>query len=163
MAQGKLFRGAVPYSEALARLNASFSPKAGDILTHQELARVIQAPAGSPRYRGVLAAWMRWMYRTHGLKFSGEGRARGVGVMVCTAREHFALSANHLHQSNRKIGREARELDGIDTKDFSSDELSRHNLARRYAHEAAALGKVRLKEIAAPLPVRAGNVRLLKK
>lgn len=163
MAQGKVFRGAIPYSEALERLDASFAPKPGDLITHAELARVIQAPAGSQRYHGVLNAWMKRMYRTHGLKFSGEGRARGVGVMVCTSREHFALSANHLHQQNRKIGREARELDGIDTRDFSPEELSRHNLARRYAHESAALGKVKLKEIAPPLPVRADNVRLLKK
>ncbi len=163
MAHGKIFLGAVPYDEALARLDASFAPKPGDLLTHEELARVIQEPIGSSRYRGVLNAWMKRMYRTRGLKFSGEGRARGIGVMVCTAREHFALSADHLHKQNRKIGCEARELDGIDTREFTSDEISRHNLARRYAHESAALGNVKLREIAAPLPVRAGNVRMLKK
>jgi hypothetical protein len=163
MAKGSVFRGAVPYSEALARLDASFAPKPGDLLTHAEMARVIQSPADSSRYRGVLTAWMKRMYRTRGLKFSGEGRARGVGVMVCTAHEHFDLSASHLRQQTRRIGKEARELDGIDTRDFSADEISRHNLARRYAHEAAAIGRVKLKEIAPPLPTREGNVRVFKK
>ena len=83
--RNSIFRGAVPYEEALQRLDAAFAPKPGDLITHEELARVIQAEFGSNRYDGVLDSWKRKLHRERGLQNRTPVRLGGPPLAVPAA------------------------------------------------------------------------------
>lgn len=151
---------AIPYTETLARLNAEFPLKPGDLYMHDQLRAVIQ-PESENRYRGVLNAWKRQVAREGKRTLSGEGRARGIGIMVCTAREASDLRIGHGQQGARKLRHAARALDDIETQTFNPDELKRHNLARQLMHTAAAETN-KFRNIPPPQAVRSDNVRLLR-
>lgn len=156
-----IFKNAIPYDETIARLNTEFSLQPGDLYTHEQLRACVQ-PDSDARYRGVLSSWMRRLWREKGIRLSGEGRARGIGVMVCLASEHSALEVNHLFQGARKIKRSAKGLDRVDVQALGPDQLVRHNIARQLAH-ALSSETSRLKDIPAPQAVKAHNVRMFKK
>lgn len=159
---GSIFAGAVPYSEAIGRLNTSFVLKRGDLISHDDLARVIQAPYGSTRYHGVISAWTRQVYNDDGLRLSGEGRARGIGIMVCTKSEETELYIEHVRRSHRKTKRAAAGLNGMDIAGMTKDQVDRHNIARRTANDLAMFGATKIKEVPSPQAVKVSNVRLFK-
>lgn len=159
----RFHKDAIPYDETLARLNRAFILKPGDVITHDQLRAVIQAESES-RYRGVLAAWKRQVAREGAVILSGEGRARGIGLMVCSPQEESNLHINHGYRGARKIKRSVKGLDDVETSSFSPEELNRHNIARRYMSEAAAAtNKFRnIPPPKAPQPTQSDNVRLFK-
>lgn len=159
---GSVFFGAVPYSEALGRLSATFALKRGDLLTHGQLSEVIQAPAGSNRYRGVIEAWKKRTYSADGMRLSGEGRARGIGIMVCTAAEEKDLYVDHLRGGIKKVKRTAKGLNTMDVSGLDQAQLAHHNIARRVATEIAAHGVTKIKELPSPGAVKPSNIRLFK-
>jgi len=162
MSKRSFFPNAIPCDETLARLNARFAPKPGDLITHEQMRAEIQPPDEN-RYRTVLVAWKRQLYRERRLRLSGQGRARGIGILVCTTHENIELGIHGLHQASRKLRREARGLDDIDSRGLPADEVERFNIARRLAHAMASDIARNLKEIPPPQPTQPDNVRLFKK
>jgi hypothetical protein len=152
----------IPYADAVARVMAAFSPKTGDILTHEQLRAVIQA-SDENRYRGVLAACVRAWLKKPGLRPSGRGRARGVGIAFLTGREDVVLlDKKSEHVATAETSR-AKYADTVDTDGFTEAEKAQHLLRRRLLHENAKALVNAKKEIAAlPPVVGADNVRLFK-
>ncbi len=152
---------AIPYDETLKRLNGKFQLRPGDLITHEQLNAIIQ-PASENRYRGVIATWKRQVAKNGKVYLSGSGRARGIGLAVCTESEKTDLGIDHMRKGRKSLGRAKKTLDDVKPELMSSEDSVRFNLARRF--NAVALSETdKFKEIAAPKAVRADNVRLLKK
>jgi hypothetical protein len=160
--RSSIFNGRVPYDEALHRLNAEFSPKPGDLLTHEDLAKVVQEPKDSFRYRGVIQAWIRQRRRL-GVILSGEGRARGIGLMCCLPNETADIGKQKLRTTGKVLKRQAAIMDITDTAKLNQQQLDEFNLTRRAVHLGAAEIAAAQKTLKPPPAVSGDNVRLLKK
>lgn len=153
------FQKGIPYAETLQRLDRAFSPKTGDLFTHDQLNAIIQADP--IRYRGILNAWMRDL-RARGLRPTGMGRARGIGIVFLDGREDVADIDHRMILSGRAVKRLAKRADTADTTIFTEPELAQHNLRRRLVGAAAAEIDKSNKELKAPPAIVGDNVRVLK-
>lgn len=154
-----MLKKGIPYAEALDRLNLAFKPKAGDIITHDALKAVIQAD--ETRYRGVLAAWRKEL-RKRGLRTTGMGAARGIGVLFLTGQQDVANLDRRMFGLGRAATRVANETTEVDTSGFTEDELAQHALRKRLASETASHIKRANKILHEPPQITADNVRVLK-
>jgi hypothetical protein len=154
------FQKGIPYTDALLRLNQAFRPKPGDLITHEALRAVIQADES--RYRGILAAWRKEL-QAAGLRPTGQGRARGIGIAFLDGRQDMATIDHETVLAGRTTKRLCKRSENIDTTGFSDDELAHRNLQRRLLSEQARSFDRANKELRTPPPAVTGdNVRVLK-
>jgi hypothetical protein len=140
----------LPYTDAIARLNAAFHPQAGDLLTHTELRAVVQAEES--RYRGVLYAWMRQL-RAQGLTPTGSGRARGIGIAFLDGHQDAADIDHKFVLSGRRLRRLNKRAVGVDVSDFTEAEKDHHNLRKRLLGAIAEAATKSNTELRPPAPV----------
>jgi hypothetical protein len=152
----RLHPDAVPYAPTIERLNQTFLPKPGDLFTHEQLRALIQ-PHSENRYRGILAAWKRDVKRRSNYRLSGQGRARGIGIMCCDNNERSDLAISDTRAGFKKVKRSSKEFSYVDTTGFTQEQLTRHNISQRWAMAIEGVKKTR--EPPTPGPAWPGNMR----
>lgn len=153
------FQKGIPYTDALLRLNQAFKPKPGDLITHEALRAVIQAEES--RYRGILAAWKKEL-QAAGLRPTGQGRARGVGVAFLDGRQDMAAIDHGIALAGRTTKRLCKRAGRVDTTGFSEEDLAHKNLQQRLLSEQVRSFDRANKELRAPPAVTGDNIRVLK-
>lgn len=116
--------------------NVKLAPDA--VISHERIADLISAMPGSGRYRVVVGAWRRRVFREHGLQIASE---RGVGYRVLTASGAVSVAVNDFGRAAKKISRTAVHVAAIDSRQLADEEKPRLDHVRREIHMAAAAAK----------------------
>lgn len=151
----------VANAEALERLDRAFQPKAGDLITYDAM-RAVVGFNDERHFRYIVAAWIR-ILRRRGLKPTGSGRARGVGIYFLTGIEDAAEIDHRFGLEGKRLKRLAVRTADVDTTGFTPAQIDRHELRKRLTDAARREVERNNRELNAPPPVSGDNVRTLRR
>lgn len=99
----ELFLGGIPTEPDVQKLIDAFKdPSEGQIITWQEIANVIEEPYGSSRFRTVVTAWRKRLFRTRNIHLLIK---RGQGLYAGSPPERIRDSGKRFVKGYRTIHR----------------------------------------------------------
>lgn len=135
----KLVVGGMPTEPDVKRLIEAFpSPKIGEIITHQQIVSVIGAAPGSTRYRTVVTAWRRQLFRQHNIDTKA---VPGIGIAFLTASERVTESIRGYSAHVRGIRRDVRRIRSVRAEELTDQQQRATEHATR--HMEATLSQAR--------------------
>jgi hypothetical protein len=137
----------VPTAPDVKRLDEALGvPSEGTIILYTRLSEIIQSPKASNRFRTVLHAWRRKLFREHNVELDPTGDAQGLIALPPGDRIGKAVRN---HASGRRKQRRAWYLSSMTDRNrlSSTEQQAQDFLYRRHAAE-------RLAEITASKPLR---------
>lgn len=108
------------------------------VIPHERISGLISAEHGGDRYRVVVGAWRRRVFRELGIQIASE---RGIGYRVLTASGAVSAAVNDFGRAAKKIGQTAVHVAAIDSRQLPEQERPRLDHVRREIHMAAAAAK----------------------
>ncbi len=147
---GKVFFGGMPIKPDVDRLLSVFSKIThGDVIKHEDVARVIGQPYKSNRYRGVVAAWINSVRTQTAMQIVGEF---GVGFRVLTHDEASKRGDKYLKHIRRTAYKGSVLNDAVDTNQLSEQGKSQHQIRRRHLHLLADMAQTARREVSFSAP-----------
>jgi hypothetical protein len=146
----------VPTAPDVKRLDEALGvPIEGSVILYDRLSEIIQAPKKSNRFRTVLNAWRRKLFREHNIELDPTGDAQGLIVLPPGGRIGKAVRN---HASGRRKQKRAWYLSSMtDRERLSPTERNAQDfLHRRHAAE-------RLAEITASKPLNIPTPEIVSK
>lgn len=159
MGKSTLFFGGVPTAREVDLLMNAVVAEPGTSVAYGELSELCGEPVGTNRFKTIVSAWRRRVFRESGMLTKAEG---GV-VYFLTADAAQAEEIKHVNRIGRATGRHVRHVAAIRSEDLTTDERrAKHLLMVREG--AALLEAVRssARKIAEPSPKNAAALRLAK-
>lgn len=152
------------FDEDIRALNEHVPLVSGEVIKHETIAAAVGInDTKSPRYRGLISAWRRHLARFKGIELSGQGRAHGIGLLVCKASDQIELRKTdhvHLDRKVRRIGKKVEMIDATSLDERGRGELM---LVRRATDDLRSATKAARKILREPPAVEATNVRVFQK
>ena len=102
---GDIFRGGVPYSVDVKRLNEAFPAPSlveGRVIHHSQLEEILNVPRGDQRYYGVVNSWIHKAKIEHGIYIIWK---QGDGIEVLDPAKLLAHAGSRTRQKIRQTGR----------------------------------------------------------
>jgi len=128
----------LPTGPDVRRLIESIELTPDAVIPHERIAELISAKHDSDRYRVVVGAWKRRVFRERGLQIASE---RGIGYRVLTASGAVSVAVTDFGRATKKISRTAVHVAAIDSRQLPDEEKPRLGHVRREIHMAAAAAK----------------------
>ncbi len=131
-----IFRGGVPMRPDIEALQKAFADRVpGDLIEYTEAARVIGVEVRTGRFKNVMTAYRKAVFRTQGLQLIAEN---GVGYRLATASQAVEENTKGLTRVHRAARRVAVKTDAIDATALDDAGRAKHALLRRHAHAIEA-------------------------
>lgn len=120
MTENNLFRGGVPTDPDIEKLRKQIGvPKENQVLTFDELEKILGEHKKSSRFSTVVQRWKNLMNREHNIVF---GPVRSVGIIALPPNERVQYSAGKYRFGLRQVGKA-----GIITATTDRSKLSDEN------------------------------------
>lgn len=123
MSEAKLHFGGVPTAPMIKRLEAKYpeiDKMRGTILTHEELESIVGEPRDANRYRTIVSAYRKKVWREHGIMISGRG-TDGAGFKILTDDEQVAFGADDRGRAKRYARRGFIAVTNVDADNLSPE------------------------------------------
>jgi hypothetical protein len=157
-----VFRGGLPTRTGRNKLVEAFKGrKPGDLITHDEVSKVIDTPPKTAHYDAVTGAWRRYMFSNYNLRIVRRGRGRGVGFAVLNSEELTESGAGRFKQMIHSANEGMSDLQVADTSQLSGDTLAKYNLTRRLLSETGAVLQNAKDTLHPKLSAKTSNIRLI--
>lgn len=112
--------GGIPTKIDVDRIAARCGvPKEGETINLRDVAKSVQMDHASNRFRTVMNAWRKQLYREHNLLTVGDGQG---GIRVTDPQERIKWAASRIASGRRCIGRAVAVASTTDTLRLSTDE-----------------------------------------
>lgn len=118
----------MPTAPDVRKLRKTITPVAGELIAYETLAAVLGYDRRSSRYRTVINAWRRTLFREEGVQMEAE---HGQGLRVLTPTGAVAKAITGLHRCGRALKRVAVQVGAVDTAAMETHEKARTDLVRR--------------------------------
>lgn len=143
----RIFLGGKPTGPAVALLEAAtVSRQLGDLVTYAEISAAIHEPVRTNRFRAVLDAWRKKLYREKNIKTEAVS---GQGIRLCLEHERAGHVFGQLRRAGRSIVRGAHEAERILVEKLETEQDRRRaEHARRVAEVAAKAVTMQVNELA---------------
>ena len=155
-----VFLGGLPTDIALNKLKETYPvPEVGRIYLHSDIEAVIGHSYRSSHYRSVLERWKKWLMHEHSLEGTGQGEARGQGVLICDPRQALREAGRRFTGFRKATKKNLIKVAVIRTGAFTPQELDTYNLSRREAEALATAAAQAAKTFSVPEPPKALPMR----
>lgn len=121
----RLFLGGLPTEPDIKRIREAFPDcelKAGDIIRHDNIERVLQVKKGSSRYQTLTTRWRKLVETESGIIIGAE---RGTGFKVLSDGQKVGLSGAKLRSAARFARRAYIVAGRVDRSNLTDDERTR--------------------------------------
>jgi hypothetical protein len=95
----------------------------GQLITHDEIEKVIRHKRDSNRYKTVTSRWRKEVENERGIVIDGRGEAQGVGFRALLDGEQVKFGVNQRKASQRRIRRWHGAVSRVDEAKLSDSEL----------------------------------------
>lgn len=154
-----VYKGGIPTKPDVDKLIKEFPPKAGLVVSYDEVAGCIGVEPTSNRFKTVTDRWRERVFAETGLRCYTRGQA----FRFLTADEALTSTGEDIARISRSAVRARIYVEAIDPAQLTSDEKrSRFFIARREAAALVEAAQKSEKAIAVPPPVSAGVPRLVQ-
>jgi hypothetical protein len=147
--------GASTETEVSQLMQLNLEP--GEIVPYDRIARTSGIRYGSTRFRTIIDAWCRRIFREQGLQ---HATVRGVGVRFLTEAQALAKGVHDTKNSARAERRIATRVKSINSQKLAPFEQKQHQLLGQYLRARDHAARVATKELAAPKPVTGTVIKL---
>lgn len=154
----KIYFGGVPTDLDVERIIREVNAQPGASVAYSVLAGIIGAPIKSNRFRTVMTAYRKRIWRDHKLRI----KAGGGEFRFLTGGEALQEGRNDIHRVGRAAGRAHKNIIAIDETGLSQEQKSEHALLRRVTAANLEQHQKSAKELAPPSAVTAPPMRLVK-
>lgn len=149
---GKLYFGGLPIAPELERLKRAFpTVSRGDVIPYERIAGVLGLKWTERRFRTVVTAWRKALFRDLSL----DTMAAGGAVRVLLPMQQEGESRRDIRFSVRKLRRGVVRVEAIETQTLTEDELARVEHTRRLSEVMLSAAAKGARELARVKPIEA--------
>lgn len=150
MANAKPFFNGVPTDPDVRKLMEHYGiPTPGTIIRHDEIETVIGSPWRSNRYRGVVEAWRRRLYRTLNVDTGAE---TGIGIKVLNNSDRIEASKGHLKRGTIQYRLGAQRVSTVNRLELSPIEKIQADRVQEVSTRMYMAAASELKALRPPRP-----------
>ncbi len=152
MADSTIVSG-IPYGPDVRKLEEAYpNPQEDQVLTSDELEKVIRTPQKTGRYYSVINTWRKRLRTERNIDSEW---IQGVGVKILSPADRLKVSESNVKQGIRKTGRAFRRLAIVPRDRLDSIGQQRYDHALQVASKLTIAGREAKKELAIDLaPVK---------
>ena len=143
---GKLFFSGVPTKMDVDKLVETFKPEAGQRISYDDIAAVINVAPKTSRFRTVTNAWRSRVFKNNGLQMVAEGGE----FIVLTPSGALSKGISDFHKVGRALGRAGTRVAVINEAELDKEAGAQKRILQREIGAVAEAARKAAKEIAAP-------------
>lgn len=145
----KPYFGGIPTEPDVKKLLAQITVEPGQLVEHEAIEEVTGLTRGTSRYRTVVTAWQRRLFRDENLDTDAVS---GQGIRVLMEGERVHVSVRDFGRGVRRIGRSLRRISAVRAEALSEKDRQRYDHGRRLIALTLEGARQAQKDLAGPRP-----------